>query len=534
MSYYKDLRDYLQTLQENDKLVTVDRPVSKETELTSLVRLQFRGLPEEMRKGFLFNDVRDAKGKKMDMRVATGVYASSIQVYALGLRCEPSNESVQKRWTGALLNPIKTKLVEKGPVQEVVLTKEDIDKGGSGLDILPAPVECPGFSGQIRTTTFIITKDPKTGIQNMGNYSAHIVGRSKAQWEINRGNHGWIHWNLAKEMGRDLECAVIVGGPPSLFFVAAAKIQYGVDELDIAGGLAGQPLEVVKCKTVDLVVPAHAEIVVEGVVPTDRMEQGNSFGEYTGYMAMDVWARPIINVNCITYRKDAIFVHIMSQMPPSESSKVRQISSENVFFKFLKYDCKVPGIIDVAWHEISQAQWCVIRMKKINNTHPWQALHLAAGYDPRWGKIFITVDEDIDARDIDSVIWALGWRMQPQRDVQVIGGRFAGLDVSAYKPDAPHAEKVMPNITGSSAILIDATIKWPYPPVSLPKKEYMEKALRMWEELELPRLKLKQPWYGYSLGYWPEESERDAQDILRGNFEEVGKRLERKTKTPQA
>jgi 4-hydroxy-3-polyprenylbenzoate decarboxylase len=526
MGNYKDLREHLEALRKNDKLVIVDRPICKETELTPLVRLQYRGLPEEMRKGFLFNDVRDAKGKKMEMKVATGIYASSIQIYALGLGCKPDNESIAKRWSQGLLNPIKTVTIDKGPVQEVVITKEEIENG-RGLNILPAPVECPGFSGQIRTTNYIITKDPKTGWRNMGVYSAHIVGRSKALWEINRGNHGWIHWKNAKELGRDLECAIVVGGPPILFYVGAAKIPYGVDELEVAGGIMGEALEVVRCKTVDIEVPAHAEIIIEGIISTKNLEPGNAFGEYTGYMATEVFLRPVIEVTCITHRRDPIFVHIMSQMPPSESSKVRQISSENIYLKFLKYDCKVPGIIDVAWHEVSQAQWCVIRMKKINNSHPWQALHLAANYDPRWGKFFIAVDEDIDARDIDSIIWALSWRVQPHRDIEIIKGKFPGLDLSAYRPDAPYEEK---ESTTSSAILIDATIKWPYPPVALPKKEFMDKALKIWKELSLPEPRLKQPWFGYSLGYWPEEFQEDAENMIKGDFEAVGRRLEEKAK----
>jgi 4-hydroxy-3-polyprenylbenzoate decarboxylase len=523
---YKDLRDYLDDLRKNDKLITVDRPIRKETELAPLVRLQFRGLPEEMRKGFLFQDVRDAKGRKMEMRTATGVYASSMQMYAFGLQCEPTNEAIQKKWTEALLHPIKPKLVGHGPVQDVVITKSEIEKGAKGLEAFPIPVELPGYSGTIRTTTEIITKDPASNWKNMGVYSAHIVGRAKAQWEINRGNQGWVHFLTAKERGEDLELAVIIGGPPMLFAVGAAKMPSGVDELDVAGGFSGEPMEVVKCKTINLEVPAHAEIVIEGVVsPKLPMEPGNSFGEYNGFMALDVWPRPVIDVKAITYRKDPIFVHIMSQMPPSESSTVRQIGSANVYLKFLKYDCKIPGIIDVAWHELSQAQWCVIRMKKTNNTNPWQALHLAAGYDTRWGKFFIVVDEDIDARDIDSVIWALSWRVQPKRDIEIIGGRIAGLDLSAYKFDDPYEQKVMPNVTGSSAILIDATIKWPYTPVSLPKKEYMDRALIIWKELGLPKLQLKQPWYGYSLGNWPDWAEKDAQNIVNGDFEAVGRRL---------
>lgn len=527
--YYKDLRDWLRTLETNDLLVRVKIPIRKETQLTSLVRLQFRGLPEEQRKGFLFENVTDAKGRKYDIKVATGVYASSLKMYALGLMCEPTNESIGMKWEQALKEPIEPKIVSSGPVQEVVYKGDDLLQDGKGIEALPIPVECPGFSGQIRTSTQIITKTPDGSWRNMGNYSGHVFGKTKLLWEISRANHGWVHWNMWKNAGEEfMPAAIVIGGPPVFFYVASAKIPYGIDELAVAGGFAGEPIELVKCKTIDLEVPAHAEIVIEGLVSTQYMEPGNAFGEYTGYMAADVLYRPVFHVTAVTMRRDAIYVHIMSQFPPSESSKVRQVSSENIYYKYLKYDCKLPNILEVRWHEMSQAQWCVIRIKKINNAHPWQVLHCAAGYDARWGKFFIVVDEDIDPSDLDSVIWALSWRVQPATDMLVIHGRIPGLDISAYRPDAPPEEKVYPGRIGSSAVLIDATIKHPYPPTSLPRKEFMEEALQIWKSLGLPELKLKKPWYGYNLGYWTKEHEEDAELILKGEHYKIGERLEKK------
>ncbi len=523
--YYKDLHDYLNTLENAGKLFRVERETVKETELTPLVRLQYRGLPENQRRGFLFEHVTDAKGKKYKMNVATGIYASSMEIYALGLNCEPTREAIQKKWENAQLHPIATETVDRAPVQDIVVEGDKLLEDGNGVEALPVPVELPGFSGQIRTSTQFITKDPKTGIQNVGNYSAHVFGKTKLMWEINRGNHGIIHWRAWKELGKPMPAAVIVGGPPSYFYVGAAKIPYGVDELTVAGGFSGEPVKTVKCKTVDLEVPADADIIIEGNVSTEFMEPGNAFGEYTGYMATDVWLRPIFNVTAVTMRKNPTFVHIMSQFPPSESSKVRQISSENIYYKFLKFDAKVPGILDVAWHEMSQAQWCVIQIKKMNKAHPWQVLNLVSGYDARWGKYFIVVDEDIDPRSMDAVIWAMSWRTQPARDMRIISGKIPGLDPSAYNPNASHEEKEFPGGVGSSAVLIDATIKYPYPPTSLPKKEYMEKALKTWKELKLPELSITLPWYGYELGYWPENFVEDAKDIVEGNHYKIGERL---------
>lgn len=515
-------------LEENDLLIHVKRPILKETELTPLVRIQFRGLPEEERKGFLFHDVRDSRGRRYGAKVATGVYSSSLRMYALGLMCDPTREAIGERWRKAQLEPIEPRIVSSAPVQEVVYSGSELLEDGKGLEALPIPVEVPGYSGQIRTTTQFISKDPETGWRNMGNYSGHHFGKTKLLWEINRGNHGILHWEAWRRRREPMPAAIIIGGPPVFFYVAAAKLPYGVDELAVAGGFAGEAIELVKCRTIDLEVPAQAEFVIEGLVSTEYMEPGNAFGEYTGYMATEVFMRPIFNVTCVTHREDPIYVHIMSQFPPSESSKVRKVSSENIYLKFLRDDCRLPGILDVAWHEMSQAQWCVIKIRKVSKAHPWQVLYAAASYDARWGKFFIVVDEDIDPHDVDSVIWAMSWRVQPARDVQIIKGRVPGLDLSAYRPTDPPEEKEFPRGGGSSAMLIDATTKHPYPPTSLPKEEYMRRALEIWRELGLPEPTLRQPWHGYELGYWTEEHEEDAELIIRGEHYKIGERLEKR------
>jgi len=119
----------------------------------------------------------------------------------------------------------------------------------------------------------------------------------------------------------------------------------------------------------------------------------------------------------------------------------------------------------------------------------------------------------------------MSWRAQPARDMRIISGKIPGLDPSAFSPDSSHEEKEFPGGVGSSAVLIDATIKYPYPPTSLPKKEYMEKALKTWNDLKLPELKLTFPWYGYELGYWPDQFKQDADDIVKGEHYKIGERL---------
>ena len=180
--YYRDLREYLSVLKENDLLYEIDRPVKKETELTAIARLQYRGLPEDKRKGFVFNNVQGVNGRKYSIPVATGIYASSLRMYALGVMAEPSRESIVGKWEKAQINPVKTRMVESAKVQDIVIKGDALDQDGQGLDALPIPVELPGFSGQIRTSTQIITRDPETGIRNVGNYSAHLFGKRKMMW----------------------------------------------------------------------------------------------------------------------------------------------------------------------------------------------------------------------------------------------------------------------------------------------------------------------------------------------------------------
>jgi 4-hydroxy-3-polyprenylbenzoate decarboxylase len=527
LEYYKDLREYIRRLDELGLLVKIQRPIVKETELASLVKLQFRGLPEEERKGFLFEKVIDSKGRSYVMKVATGILASSRKIYALGMNCPI--EEIPKKWAEAQSHPIEPVLVKDGPVHEVVQQGDQLLEDGKGIEELPVPVEVPGYSGQIRTSnSAIVTKDVETGIRNVGNYSGHIFGKTKVQWEIAKTNHGFIHWQKAKARGKKLQAAIVVGATPSVTYTAMTKIPYGIDEFSVAGGIAGSPVELVKCKTVDLEVPASAEIVIEVEAGTEFLEPGNAFGEYTGYMATDVVPRPVFHVTCITHRKDAIFPHIISQFPPSESSVMRKIGYENVYLKFLKHDCNNPNVLDVGLMEMSQARFIVVKMKKTHPAQPWQALYAATAFDPQYGKIVVTVDDDIDPRDPDGLIWALSFAMQPHRDIRIVRGKYPELDVSAFRQDASRQEKDFPGDQGSGAILIDATRKFPYPPKSLPKKEYMEAALKIWKDEGLPELQLKDPWYGEELGFWPAEYREDAEKIVKGEQYLVGKRLEQK------
>lgn len=523
--YYRDLREHMAALEANGKLVRVTREINKDTELMPLVRWQFRGLPAEDRKAFLFENVVDIKGRKYRIPVLVASHAASRQVYALGMQCKP--EEIMEKWAQAQLHPIEPKMIDSSPVHDEIHVGSTLLEHG-GLEEIPVPISTPGFdNAPYLTCANWVTRDPETGIRNIGNYRGMIKAQDRTGIHCQGVQHLLLHWEKCRRMGVPLQAAIAIGGSPAVSYAAVTRIPYGIDEYAVAGGMAGEPIELVKCKTVDLEVPASAEIVIEGELPTDFLEREAPFGEFTGYIGTDE-INPYFNVKCIMHRKQPIYNAFISQFPPSESSMIRGIGQEATFYKFLKYDCNIPGIMDVAFFEASGSQgYCVIQLKKFNPAHPWQALNGAVAFVGSYPKIVVAVDEDIDPRDPDSVNWALTFRAQAYRDVKVSSGRIGNLDPSTAPLDSPKRERQYPAPGGASALLIDATTKWPYPPVALPRKDFMENAKMIWEELGLPRLNPKTPWHGYSLGYWTKENEVEAEIALKGEHFQTGEKLAR-------
>jgi 4-hydroxy-3-polyprenylbenzoate decarboxylase len=181
MSYYKDLRQYITALENKGKLLRITEPINKDTQLHPLARLQFRGLKEEERKAFLFENVFDSKGKSYDMPVLLGALGASPQVYAIGMQCDDVSE-IGTRWQKAHQNQIDPVIVENGSVHEVVLTGETLlEKGGFGE--FPIPISSPGWDvAPYMTSPYWVSKDPETGIRNVGTYRAQI--KSPTRWVI--------------------------------------------------------------------------------------------------------------------------------------------------------------------------------------------------------------------------------------------------------------------------------------------------------------------------------------------------------------
>ena len=516
MAYYKDLRELVSALEERGLLHRITRKINKDTELMPLVRWQFRGLPEEQRKAFLFENVVDATGRAYGVPVLVGAFAASRAVYATALKC--TREELYKKLVESPRTAIPPVMVDakRAPVKEEIHIGDTLLEHG-GVGEFPIPISTPGYDpAPYFTAPCWVTKDPDSGIPNIGTYRVQVKSATRTGVMNHPAQHIGIHWAKYKARGLPMPAALVVGVVPAVGIGSVTKYPYDINEFAIAGGLAGEAIELVKCETLDLEVPARAEMVFEGEIPTDEVEWEAPFGETTGYMGA-MTLNGFFNIKCITHRKNPIYHCYISQFPPSESTLLRGLSFEAAIFKALKYDCNVPTVTDVALLETcSSWYFLVIQMKKTNPAQVWQALHVAAGIDSAYGKIVIAVDEDIDIRDADAVNWAMALRMQPHRDIQIVTGKMNMLDPSAVPSSTPYEQAIYPAPSGTSCLLIDATIKWKYPPVALPKREFMENARNIWEELGLPELKPKNPWHGYELGEWTEANRREAERALRG------------------
>lgn len=522
MAYYRDLREYIDFLEKNGKLVRIRREINKDTEMHPLVRWQFRGLPDKDRKAFLFERSVDVRGKRYDTPVLIGAHAACKEIYAHAMQCRP--EEIAAKWEQAQLNLVKPRLVSQGPVQEEIHRGDSLMEHG-GLEEFPIPISTPGFdNAPYFTAGNWVTRDPETGIYNIGNYRGMVKHPLRVGCDSLYPQHLRTHREKWKQLGhKTMPVAVVIGPTPNIGLVAVTKFSTRMDEYDIAGGIAGSPVEVVKCQTVDLEVPANAEIIIEGEMPCDLLEREAPFGEYTGYIGKHK-INVFLNVTCITHRKKPIWNAFLSQFPPSESSLLTKLGQENAYYKFLKHDLGLANLVEVSFHnESSGRQFLIISLDHPTQLEAWKALNGAAAFSPTQAKMTVVVDEDIDPKDPDALLWAITFRVRPELDVRVSPERSPGLDPSVKVEAASEISARRPS--GGSGLQINATRKGDYPPVSLPKLEFMERAKQIWEEEGLPQLTPKAPWFGYSLGAWTEEDIEEAELALKGEHYQTGEKL---------
>ena len=510
-----DFQSHLAALEAQGLLVRVDRPINKDTELHPLVRWQFQGgLAEDQRRAFLFTNVIDSSGRRYDIPVAVGALAASPRIYTVGMG-RPVEE-IEAAWTRAIANPIPPVLVGAPPCQAVVITGEELSGIGKGLTRLPVPISTPGFdAAPYLTATLCVTRDPETGIQNMGTYRAALKATDRLGVRMASrigGAGGYLHWKKYNRRGEPMPCAIVVGCAPVAMFTGGMKLPVDLDELAVAGGLAGVPIRMAKALTVDLNVPVDAEIVIEGLIDPDLLEPEGPFGESHGHVALEDFNMSM-RVSAITHRRSPVFASIISQVTPSESSVLKKVAMEPLFFTHLRRHLGIKEVRRVVMHEPLSNLRKVIFVQYAHGTprsEVWRGLHGASTLLSDCGKVCIAVSEDVDSTNADAVFWSLAYRANPMQDTHIAPHRSAG-----------HGPKSGPR-DEDSTILIDATLKHSAPPLALPARQYMEQARTIWQELGLPTLTPQPPWHGYSLGDWSPAWERYAERAVAGQWQQSG------------
>ena len=434
---FKDLRSFLDHLQENGKLARVSNEVAARHELAAYLR-KASDMGDEG-PALLFENV-----KGHDMKVAGGLFANrQLMLEAL----ETTEENANAKYLNAIDNLKQHRLLERGPCNEVIHLGDEAD-----LTRFPIPTYCELDGGPFITLGIAISKDPEDGGKNASIYRHQVLGKRRLGVLSPPPHHLGVHYKKAEALGRPLELAIALGVAPSALIATQWEAGYGVDELTLAGAFLGEALDVVKCQTVDLEVPATAEIIIEGRMPPGVREHEGPFGEYTGYYtrASD---KPVLEVSAITHRRDPILLAGMSGVPTTDNHVLKMIPMEASCYAMLRR--KFAGIKRVHFHGAGGVGlMCIVAMKQYARNEARQVLATLLG--SQGSKLAVVVDEDIDIHDMDKVMWAICTRAQARKDVMILpnmtlwqldpsapgDGSYSVMGIDATRPFGEEFEQV--------------------------------------------------------------------------------------------
>jgi 4-hydroxy-3-polyprenylbenzoate decarboxylase len=481
---FKDLREYLSTLEKLNMLVRVKKKITDPHEIFTIVwELNDRGGDPAV----IFENVMD-----YGIPVVSNIFGSEPKRWglAISLPMDLSVRELRNHYIKILDDKSMWKkpvIVEKSsaPCKEVILKGDDIN-----LYKFPILQWHPLDGGAFITLGLSITKDPEFG-RNVGIYRMKVLDKDKTTLLCSPHQHIGIMLDKARKAGKkSVECAVAIGTDPALLVAGWTKLRIREDEFEFAAALrGGQPIELVKCETVDLEVPATAEIVLEGEISTEEIVPEGTFGEWMGYHEEQAEA-PVFKIKCITHRKDPLYVTTIVSHPRADGEAFFRSVSQNAHFYRQVRDARVPGFVD-AWLPLSGHGFMgIVSIKKIYPGWGRQVIYQLFGipFVAATMNVVIVVDDDIDPSNLEQVIWALSTRVDPKRDVVIIDP----LAMYGLNPAASKRIKI-PGSTGEITICsrmgIDATLKTredlyerPTPIPVRPQPEMLKKVREQWSE----------------------------------------------------
>ncbi|MBI4444779.1 MAG: UbiD family decarboxylase [Acidobacteria bacterium] len=394
-----DMREFLSFLDSKNDLFHVPEQVDPGWEVNGITRL---GL-QKHGPAIFFDRIRGA-----DLPLVANLLATERRFFwALGIddpRC------FNKEWSKRTEQVVAPQLVDSAPCQEHVVKEADIDLDRI-CNVKWHQHDGGSFPGTLSAS---VTRDPETGLQNVGIYRMATLGKNLLGWGAPEYTHGRQHYMKYEKMGKPMPMAVITGYDPIVFVVACTRTAPDVDEFHLAGALRGEALQMVRCQTIDIEIPATSEVVFEGFVRPGLRKLEGGLGEYTGYYG-EARQNPVFEITRITHRTKPIYLGAREQWYPSDSSVVVAKASQAEAYKTLRQ--LVPGFCDLRCDVAYEA---IAQIEKLYKGHPQQVMNAIWGATYSKYKHVIVVDQDIDIWDYNSVHWALSTRVRADRDIYIV------------------------------------------------------------------------------------------------------------------
>lgn len=483
---FKDLRQWIDKLEEEGELARVKAKVNWDLEIGGITQEVFdKGDP-----ALLFENIKDHEDT-ICRKFFTGSLASYGRIaLMMGLPTDTPPKELVKTYMERLENPIKPKLVSTGPVKKNIIGADKVD-----LFQFPAPKWRELDGGRyIGTCDGVVTKDPETGWVNIGLYRRMILNKNQTGITIIPGQHIWMHWRKHRKLGKKtMPMAMVIGWDPVLPMVSCSIQPIGVCEYDVMGGVRQEPVELVKCETIDLEVPASAEIVIEGEISLDfdSFQMEGPFGEFQGYYGSLASKKPVFTCNCIMHRDDPILQGTLEGRPINEDHHMESINLSALLWRYLNE--RMPGVLGVNAHP--STGWTNVFIQ-IDNSYLGQVYEAAHGV---WslpasfqiGKNIMVVDDDIDIFDLNQLSWAFATRVYPPRDIIQIPGVTLVTDPSIHPKDRiggrgeTRIMAVRLLIDGTKFIGNPRAEEWggeKFAPVAYASKELLQSIRSRWEE----------------------------------------------------
>ena len=478
----QDIREWLDRAEGINELVQIDKPVDRDEEMSAITYLVAKQSPSP---AILFENPKGYEDSPIGARMLWNILGPSSKRIALTIEEPPETPTLE------LIRRLKDKMKDRVPPREVPATEAPVYENtlaGADIDLeqLPIPRHWPMDGGRYAgTADAVFTRDPDSGYLNVGTYRMMLQGKQQAGLYLSPGKDARLHITRYWEKGEPVPVAAAWGIDPLFMLVGSQTFPKNVSEYEFAGGIKGEPIPVVRAQTSDLLLPANAELVVEGVIQPNSVKTEGPFGEFPGYYGRPEAGCPLVDITRVHYRTHPVLTNaIMADYPSCEQSGFfAVIRSARIWDDLDKLG--IPGVQGVYAHPAGAGGFgmTVVSLEQRYAGHAAQCLALAAqvpggAYYTKW---IIAVDEDIDPTDMDQVIWAMSSRCNPIEDIDLLRNTWSTwLDPTQNPPEErPYGSKA----------LINACKEHRYLPVfskrTTLRREMYDQVAQRWKELGL-------------------------------------------------